>query len=65
MKFRVSSNRRDLIVEADSQEDAAEQAIVQLQPGEKIAKIQNLKSSRPTGSNKVNPGGSWWEVWLD
>ncbi|GFZ98490.1 hypothetical protein [Okeania sp. KiyG1] len=58
MKYRVTLNRRDIIVEAKSKEEAAEQAASKIHQGERINRIKEVKSSE---SNS----GSWWEIWLD
>ncbi|NEP78459.1 MAG: hypothetical protein F6K17_17755 [Okeania sp. SIO3C4] len=58
MKYRVTLNRRDIIVEAGSKEEAAKQAAGKIHQGEKINRIKEVKSSE-------SKSGSWWEIWLD
>ena len=61
MKYRVILNHRgiirDIIVEAKSQEKAAQQAAAEINKGEKINSIKPVTSK----SKSV----SWWEIWLD
>ncbi|MGD1806237.1 hypothetical protein ACP6PL_12470 [Dapis sp. BLCC M126] len=58
MKYRVTLNRRDIIVEAGSKEEAKEEAEAKISRGEKINKIKPVTSSE-------SKSGSWWEIWLD
>ncbi|MGB3512021.1 MAG: hypothetical protein WBA93_22835 [Microcoleaceae cyanobacterium] len=58
MKYRVTLNRRDIIVEAGSKEEAAQQAAGRINRGERINRIKQLDSSE-------SQSGSWWEIWLD
>lgn len=58
MKYQVFLNRRNLIVEANSEKEAAKQVSEKLHRGEKIYRIKKVESSE----SKDN---SWWEVWLD
>lgn len=58
MKYRVSLNRRDIIVEAGSKEEARQQAAGKINRGERINNIKEVKSSE-------SKSGSWWEIWLD
>ncbi len=58
MKYRVSLNRRNLIVEADSKDEARSEAEKSLKRGEQIYSIKKVDSS-------VSNTGSWWEIWLD
>ncbi|MEM1169970.1 MAG: hypothetical protein AAGJ08_13060 [Cyanobacteria bacterium P01_H01_bin.35] len=58
MKYRVILNRRDIIVEAGSKEEAAKQAATKINQGEKINNIKPVTSSE-------SKSGSWWEIWLD
>ncbi len=58
MKYRVTLNRRDIIVEAGSKEEAAKQAVPKINRGEKINQIKPVTSSE-------SKSGSWWEIWLD
>lgn len=58
MKYRVSLNRRNLIVEANSKDEAAREAEKSLKRGERIYSIKKVDSS-------VSNTGSWWEIWLD
>jgi hypothetical protein len=58
MKYRVSLNRRNIIVEANSKDEAAREAEKSLRRGEQIYSIKQVDSS-------VSNTGSWWEIWLD
>lgn len=58
MKYRVTLNRRDIIVEANSKEEAAQQAAGKINRGERINQIKQVNSSE-------SKSGSWWEIWLD
>ncbi|MGK7921595.1 MAG: hypothetical protein AB4080_16480 [Trichodesmium sp.] len=58
MKYRVTLNRRDIIVEAESEKQAAQQAAGRINRGERINKIKPVTSSE-------SKSGSWWEIWLD
>ncbi|MDJ0519358.1 MAG: hypothetical protein F6K22_22860 [Okeania sp. SIO2F4] len=58
MKYRVTLNRRDIIIEAGSEEEAAKQAAAKIKKGEKINNIKQVTSSE-------SKSGSWWEIWLD
>ncbi|MEB3343472.1 hypothetical protein [Okeania sp.] len=58
MKYRVVLNRRDIIVEAESEEAAAQQVAGKINKGEKIKNIKPVTSSK-------SKSGSWWEIWLD
>ncbi len=58
MKYRVTLNRRDIIIEAESKEAAAKQAAGRINRGERINQIKPVKSSE-------SKSGSWWEIWLD
>jgi len=58
MKYRVSLNRRNIIVEANSKDEAARVVEKSLRRGEQIYSIKEVDSS-------VSNTGSWWEVWLD
>jgi len=58
MKYRVTLNRRDIIVEAGSKEEAAQQAEGRINRGERINQIKPVTSSE-------SKSGSWWEIWLD
>ena len=58
MKYRVRLNRRDIIVEAGSKEEAAQQEAPKISKGEKINNIKPVTSSE-------SKSGSWWEIWLD
>ncbi len=58
MKYRVTLNRRDIIVEASSRQEAAEQAAGRIHRGERINRIKQVESSE-------SKSGSWWEIWLD
>ncbi len=58
MKYRVTVNRRDIMVEAGSKEEAAKQAAGKMHRGEKINNIKPVTSSE-------SKSGSWWEIWLD
>ncbi|NEN93172.1 MAG: hypothetical protein F6K48_31515 [Okeania sp. SIO3H1] len=58
MKYRVTLNRRDIMVEAGSKEEASKQAADKIHKGEKINSIKEVKSSE-------SKSGSWWEIWLD
>lgn len=58
MKYRVTLNRRDIIVEASSKEEAAQQAAGKINRGERINQIKQVNSSE-------SKSGSWWEIWLD
>ncbi|NEQ41425.1 MAG: hypothetical protein F6K40_36615 [Okeania sp. SIO3I5] len=60
MKYRVSLNRRNIIVEAGSEEEAAKQAAAKINQGEKINTIKPV-----TSSELESKSGSWWEIWLD
>ncbi|NET45816.1 hypothetical protein [Okeania sp. SIO2B3] len=58
MKYRISLNRRYIIVEAKSIEEARKQVADKINKGEKINSIKEVKSSE-------SKSGSWWEIWLD
>ncbi|MDY7004046.1 MAG: hypothetical protein SWX82_08805 [Cyanobacteriota bacterium] len=58
MKYRVTLNRRDIIVEAKSTEEAERKAADKIHRGEKIQTIKEVKPSE-------SKSGSWWEIWLD
>jgi len=58
MKYRVSLNRRNIIVEAETQEEAAQKVANKINKGEKINTIKPVTSSE-------SKSGSWWEIWLD
>ncbi|MBS9772298.1 MAG: hypothetical protein O4861_09805 [Trichodesmium sp. St16_bin4-tuft] len=61
MKYRVMLKYRDIIrdiiVEANSKEEAAEQVEGEINKGEKINSIKPVTSE--------SKSGSWWEIWLD
>ena len=61
MKYRVMLKYRDIIrdiiVEANSKEEAAEQVKGEINKGEKINSIKPVTSE--------SKSGSWWEIWLD
>ena len=57
MKYRVILNHRDIIVEAKSREESAQQAAGEINKGEKINSIKPVTSK--------SKSGSWWEIWLD
>ncbi|MCL2934276.1 MAG: hypothetical protein MGG11_19125 [Trichodesmium sp. MAG_R03] len=61
MKYRVILNHRgiirDIIVEAKSKEEAAQQTAGEINKGEKINSIKPVTSK--------SKSGSWWEIWLD
>ncbi|NEP46644.1 MAG: hypothetical protein F6K35_48625, partial [Okeania sp. SIO2H7] len=49
---------RNLIVEANSKDEATIEANKSLKKGEQIYSIKEIESSE-------SKTGSWWEVWLD